>query len=207
MATIDEHLLRDENILASAKGVSSSRLYATNKRVIRHEKQLFGEKVDSLFYNHIASCALDNRSYGWLAILGALLLLWGLSESIGFILVTGVLLLLFGIFHRESWYRITPMDLADKNGMWRTHSTDEDAKTFARFIQDQISARELSGGRKEEAVPSLPAAAPQQQQQRQAGDNDDASADEDNLKLLKKRLAQGKITEKEYKKLKKVLEK
>lgn len=204
---IDEYLLREENILASAKGVSSSRLYATNKRVIRHEKHLFGEKVDSLYYNHIASCALENRSCWWLAIFGGILLLLGLSTSIGFILVTGVILLLFGIFHRESWYQITPMELSDKkDGVWRTHSTDEDSRTFARFIQDQISARELSGGHKEEVIPQSPAAAPQQQQQRQV-DDISATDEDNNLKLLKKRLAQGKITEKEYKKLRKVLEK
>ncbi len=204
MPTIDEQLLRDENILASAKGISSGRLYATNKRVIRYEKGLFGEKVNSLFYNHISTCALDNRSYWWLAILGAILLL--LSAGNGFIVISGLILFLYGIFHRQSWYQIKPTELADKTtcNMWRTQSTDEDAKTFARFIQDQISARELSGtGRnKEEAIPPVPATA---RQQGQAGD--DTSSDEDNLKLLKKRLAQGKITEKEYKKLKKVLEK
>ncbi len=205
MPTIDEHLLRDENILASAKGLSSSKLYATNKRVIRYEKGLFGEKVDSLFYNHIATCALDSRSYWWMAILeGAILLLWGLSASNGFILTSGLILLLYGIFHRESWYQIKPTELADKTAgnIWRTQSTDEEAKTFARFIQDQISAREFSGvGRNREEVVQ-PA---QQAPQRRA--DDDTSTTEGNLKLLKKRLAQGKITEKQYKKLKKVLEK
>lgn len=205
MSTIDEQLLRDENILASAKGISSSKLYATNKRVIRHEKHLFGEKVDSLYYNHISSCALENSSYWWMAVLGAILLLFGLSLSSGLIVISGLILLLVGIFYRESWYTIKPLELSDKTTgtIWRTQSTDEEAKTFARFIQDQISARELSGngGRnREEAIPPRVA--------RQSDEKEDtSSSDEDNLKLLKKRLAQGKITEKEYKKLKKVLEK
>lgn len=204
MSTIDEQLLRDENILASAKGISSSKLYATNKRVIRHEKHLFGEKVDSLYYNHISSCALENSSYWWMAVLGAILLLFGLSLSSGLIVISGLILLLFGIFYRESWYTIKPLELSDKltGNIWRTQSNDEEAKTFARFIQDQISARELSGsGRnREEAIPQRAA--------RQSEEEDTSSSDEDNnLKLLKKRLAQGKITEKEYKKLKKVLEK
>lgn len=190
--------------MASAKGISSSKLYATNKRVIRHEKHLFGEKVDSLYYNHISSCALENSSYWWIAVLGAILLLFGLSLSSGLIVISGLILLLVGIFYRESWYTIKPLELSDKTtgDMWRTQSTDEEAKTFARFIQDQISARELSGG-----VRNREATSPQRVARQSDDEEDTSSSDEDNLKLLKKRLAQGKITEKEYKKLKKVLEK
>jgi ribosomal protein L40E len=150
---IDDHLLRDEKILASTSGVGKATLYATNQRVIRYEKGLLGEKVDSLYYAHITSASLTTKSYLWLVVPGALIIIIGVAAGgrLGALLfLLGVVLALVGIFYKPARYQLKVVGLSSKElKRWRTASAREGAKTFARFIQDQISAREVP-------IPSAP---------------------------------------------------
>jgi ribosomal protein L40E len=151
---LDDFLLRDETILASARTTSNVTLYATNKRVIRHEKGFFKEKMDSLSYPHIVGASLESKSYVWLAILGIILAVVGaLTVSLrdtlfapsGILFIFGgILLVVIGIIYRPAWYQLKVAGLTGEElSHWRTANAKEDAKTFARFIQDQISIREI----------------------------------------------------------------
>jgi hypothetical protein len=144
--SLDNYLLRDERILASAKSSSNATLYATNKRVIRYEKGYFNEKVDSLSYSHIVAASLESESYFWVAILGILFVIIGVyfGSQLGILLaVLGIVSILIGVFYRPAWYQLKAPGLTSSElKRWRTATAKEDAKTFARFIQDQISARE-----------------------------------------------------------------
>lgn len=52
--SLEEFLIEDEEILAKIK--ASGTLYlATNKRVLKYRKELFGESFDDLAYKHITS--------------------------------------------------------------------------------------------------------------------------------------------------------
>lgn len=143
---IDDFLLRDERILASARATSNATLYATNKRIIMYEKAFFKEKMDSLSYPHIVGASLESESYVWLAILGVILAIVGaFIRSIGILfIVFGIIAILVGVFYRRAWYQLKVAGLTGKElSHWRTANAGEDAKTFARFIQDQISMREI----------------------------------------------------------------
>lgn len=150
---IDEHLLRDERILASARASSGGILYATNKRVIRYERGFFRENVDSLHYSHIVGASLESQSYIWLVVIGILLFIGGVSllsyvPTLGSIsailLLFGIVLAAVGFLYRPAWYQIKAAGLDSTSGLrWRTTTTDTEAKTFARFIEDQISMREI----------------------------------------------------------------
>ena len=142
---VDDFLLRDERILASAKAHSNASLYATNKRVIRYEKGLFNEKMDSLSYSHIVAASYESKSYIWLVVVGAIFTIIGaFIGSIGLMLVVfGIIAILAGILSRPAWYQLKAAGLTSSElKRWRTANAKEDAKTFARFIQDQISIRE-----------------------------------------------------------------
>jgi len=142
---VDGFLLRDERILASARACSNASLYATDKRVIRYEKGLFNEKMDSLSYSHIVAASYESESYIWLAVVGVILAIIGaFIGSIGVVLVVfGIIAILAGILYRSAWYQLKAAGLAGSElKRWRTANAKEDAKTFARFIQDQISIRE-----------------------------------------------------------------
>ena len=72
---IDSHLLSNEKILVSAKAQEDNwgrggTLYATNKRIIRYNKDVFGEKMDSLQFSHIVGASYENQSLIWLTIIG-----------------------------------------------------------------------------------------------------------------------------------------
>jgi hypothetical protein len=155
---VDNHLLRDERILASAKATGKATLYATNKRVLRYEKGYFNEKVDSLSYSHIVSASLESQSFIWLAIAGALFIIIGvyIGSQLGILVaVLGIISILIGVFYRPSWYQLKCAGLSNKEiARWRTGNAKEDAKTFARFIQDQISIREIPPITTEVAMPT-----------------------------------------------------
>ena len=73
--TLDDFLLRDEQILASAKAKEDEwsrggTLYATNKRVIRYNKGILGEKMDSIYYSHVLGASYENQSFLWLVAVG-----------------------------------------------------------------------------------------------------------------------------------------
>jgi hypothetical protein len=149
---IDDHLLRDERILATASGDEGAILYATNKRVVRYKKGRFRENVDSLYYSHIVSASYWSQSYTWLAIIGALLFVGGVFvasyQNIGFFgilfAIFGIALIVIGIIKRPKKYVLKVPSLSkDDQKLWRTKNAGEDAKTFARFIQDMIAVREV----------------------------------------------------------------
>lgn len=145
---IDEHILRDETILASSKAHLGGILYATNKRVIKYRESLFGEKLDSIYYSHIVGASYEQRSYIWLVALGIVMVILGvyLANSFALVLlgVLGLILIIVGIFHRPNWYQIKVAGLGSESmQQWRTAGAGVDAKTFARFINDQISKREI----------------------------------------------------------------
>src|SRR5579885_2814976 len=111
---IDDHLMRDEKILASTSGVGKATLYATNQRVIRYEKGLLGEKVDSLYYAHITSASLTTKSYLWLVVPGALIIIIGVAAGgrLGALLfLLGVVLALVGIFYKPARYQLKVVGL------------------------------------------------------------------------------------------------
>lgn len=146
MMPVDDFLLRDERILASAKAYSNANLYATNKRVIRYEKGFFKEKMDSLSYSHIVEASFESESHVWLVVVGGLLIIIALFMGlIGIVLaVFGIIAILAGILYRSAWYQLKASGLASSElKRWRTAAAKEGAKAFARFIQDQISIREI----------------------------------------------------------------
>ncbi len=144
-------LLKDERILANAKASEGGTLYATNKRVIRYEKGFFGEKMKSLDYVHIIEVSYKSESHVWLVAVGIAVLIFGFwinfamwppnipLLSIGLILA-GPCLVLFGIASYRAWYQIKAVGMAEAElKEWRTTDVGVDAKTFANFIQHQIS--------------------------------------------------------------------
>jgi hypothetical protein len=149
--TIDDHLLSGERILASAKAPDAY-LYATNERVLRYKKGFFGEKIDCLNYSHITGASFESYSYRWLIFVGiALIVLGAILSNMQFIgaigmplILLGVLLILAGFFIKpRAWYQIKALGLKESDlQFWRTEGAESDSKAFARFIQDQISARE-----------------------------------------------------------------
>ncbi|MEM4144115.1 MAG: zinc ribbon domain-containing protein [Candidatus Bathyarchaeia archaeon] len=149
--TIDDHLLSSERILASAKAPDAYR-YATNERVIRYKKGLFGEKIDFLNYSNITGASYESYSYRWLIAVGIGLIIFGafLSniQNIGVagtpLILVGVLIILVGLFSKpRAWYQIKALGLKENElKAWRIDGVENDSKTFARFIQDQIAARE-----------------------------------------------------------------
>lgn len=148
---VDDHLLKDERILARAEASEEGTLYATNKRVIRYKEGFFGEKMDSLNYRHIVGASYESQSYMWLALVGAVIVVLGLLSasflrSIGaFVLVAlGILVALLGIFlPKTAWYQLKAAGLTrEELRYWRTANVEADAKTFARFIQGQIGTGE-----------------------------------------------------------------
>lgn len=152
---IDDLLLKDERILASAKASEGGTLYATNKRVIRYQKGFFGEKMDSLYYAHIVGASYESQSYVWLVAVGIASIILGFKIpefinvpllSFGLMLL-GVSVALFGIysyFSPSAWYQLKSVGLSETElTRWRTANVEADAKTFAHFIQDQISMREI----------------------------------------------------------------
>lgn len=158
---IDKHLLRDEKILASARANLGGTLLATNKRVIRYEKSFFREKVDSLYYRHIVGASYESQSYILLVVLGFLLLVlgWFITGApffgiLGTILIlSGLIVIAVGIFYRPSWYQLKAAGLNGTSAQrWRTAGADGQVKNFARFIEDQISMREMPPPTKEKEV-------------------------------------------------------
>jgi hypothetical protein len=153
--------LRDERILASARANLGGTLYATNKRVIRYEKSFFREKVDSLYYRHIVGASYESQSYIWLVAVGLLLLFlgwyisrWPFIGILGTVLIlSGLIAIAVGIFYRPSWYQLKAIGLnGTSTQRWRTSGVDAKVKNFARFIEDQISMREIPQPIKEKEV-------------------------------------------------------
>jgi hypothetical protein len=140
---IDEYLMRDEEILATVQGPNVT-FYATSKRVIRHEKGLFKESVDTIPFSHITHVTLESKSYWWLAVIGVMSIIIGgfVGGGIGLGLVLiGILLVVAGIFAKSSWYQIRSTGMSNNElRRWRLGSArSPDVKTFARMIEDQIT--------------------------------------------------------------------
>ena len=95
---IENYLSDDEEILSKvvSKDIGERKVhfYATNKRIIRHQKGLLSEKIDSLNYRHIISVSLESPSYIWIALLGIVfILLIPLGFSVGndiFLFISGI---------------------------------------------------------------------------------------------------------------------
>lgn len=153
MMPIDDFLLRDETILASTKAKQSGTLYATNKRVIRHNRSILaGEKFHSLTYTHIIGSSYEHQSFIKVTLWGILVFFLGAIvyvaasyvgggfETSTLLFVVGFILIVAGLAYRPAYYRINA--LGSPPELWMTADDSADAKTFARFIQDQISTRE-----------------------------------------------------------------
>jgi hypothetical protein len=176
---LDDHLLRNERILAAARAESGGVLYATNQRVLLYRGGVLNEEVYSLYYSHIVSVAYRSKPRLWLIAVGTIflvaditLLLWQnlpvpfrflfsisptLDDSftlLAFFLVLGMLFILVGILYKQHFYELIPV-ASVKDRVWRTADAHEDTKRFARFVEDQIASRE------EPLVPEANTARPQ----------------------------------------------
>ena len=163
---LDDFLLRNEQILATAKGVQETQLYATNLRVIKYQKGWFNERMESLYYSHINAASYNQQSYIWLVITGLVCIIVGavissISDSLYYssysilismlslgLILTGLttisLGIIYGIFRKPTYYKISAVGLSNRERRkWRTSGADAEAKTFARFVQDQINTREM----------------------------------------------------------------
>jgi hypothetical protein len=124
---LQDFLLSDETVLASARASLGSDLYATNKRVVRYSKGLFQEKVNSLYYPHIVGTEYESHSYRWLIVAGIVLVFLGAifdwfflqlalnvvgNAIFALFCVMGALLVLIGIFQKPiAYYQIKAMGL------------------------------------------------------------------------------------------------
>lgn len=150
--TIEDHLLSDEKILASAKASFDAHLYATNERVLRYKKGFLSEKIDCLNYSHITGASYESYSYRWLIVVGiALIILGAILSNMEIIevlsiplILSGVVIVLVGILSKpRAWYQIKAVGLKENElQLWRMEGAEVDSRAFARFIQDQISVRE-----------------------------------------------------------------
>ncbi len=158
---LDDHLLKNEQILASAQSVSGGFLHATNQRVIRYDKGTFNEKVESLSYSHIVAASYQRVSLLWVSVLGIFFIIFsvilyslvhGILAPSGLQILSflcllesflGLVLLFYGLFAKQQFYQIKAVGLSDtERQSWRTKGADSQARTFAMFIQDQIGNRE-----------------------------------------------------------------
>lgn len=90
----------------------------------------------------MVGCCRNSVNYSWRIYIAQ-------QRSIGFSLI-GFGLILIGLaaigvgFYRPSWYQIKATRLSDRElSRWRTAGADVEAKRFARFIENQISASEI----------------------------------------------------------------
>lgn len=162
---LEDHLLRDERILASARAASGGVFYATNQRILLYKEGMLSEEAYSLYYSHIVSVAYRSKPRLWLLVVGVIFLIgvfimwqvssipWGgilnvfplhylIALRIIF-LVWGVASILLGILLKRHFYELIPV-ASMKDMVWRTEDAGEDTKKFARFVEDQIAFREES---------------------------------------------------------------
>ncbi len=146
---LDDHLLRNEQILASAKAASGGFLYATNQRVIKYNKGLLSESAESLSYSHIVAASNEKHSFLWAIVVGIVVISVGFViasflgnilegieifvSAIGWLVVLfGFVLVLLGIFGRAQFYQIKAVGLSEvERQNWRTAGVDDSARTLA----------------------------------------------------------------------------
>jgi hypothetical protein len=67
--------------------------------------------------------------------------------------LSGLIVIAVGIFYKPSWYQLRAVGLSDTSAQrWRTAGVDAEVKNFVRFIEDQISKREIPPLTKEKEV-------------------------------------------------------
>lgn len=77
---LEDYLQDDEEIIAKVF-VGNTKFYATNKKLIRYEESILSEKIDMIFYPHIASISITSYLYngiGWI-IAGIILLIFSFT--------------------------------------------------------------------------------------------------------------------------------
>jgi hypothetical protein len=139
--SVHDYLTKDENILARC-----NKYYATEKRVIKYEKSLSGEKMDDLVYSHISSLSLSTHVRGGLIFLGIILLLIGLfsfdaaSESASFLSLLGIVAIVCGIIFKKAYYQFRGSGIsAGEEKKWRIYSPNtEEAKKFIKIVREKF---------------------------------------------------------------------
>lgn len=141
--SIDDHLLRDEDILATAEDEGAT-FYATTGRVIRQEEGLFSESVGSIPYPKIASVSFESKNYRWLIGLGIVVIVIGafIGSTMGLLLaVFGILSIMAGLFYERNFYQLRGAGISDED-KWRLKKADNsDVKGIARMIEDKITEK------------------------------------------------------------------
>jgi len=133
--SIDEHLLRDEEILASADDKGRT-FYATNRRVIKADFSWLNESVDSIPYSKVSSVSEKTKKYYKISILGGFLCFLDLILQTFWLFMLGVLLVLIGVFYKNKYYVLKGMGISD----WELKDVDKsEVRRFARMVEDKIT--------------------------------------------------------------------
>jgi len=78
--TLERYLQEDEEVIAKVSQ-GNINFYATNKKLIRYQKDILSEKIDMIFYPHISSISITSYLYNGIAwiIAGILLLIFSFT--------------------------------------------------------------------------------------------------------------------------------
>ncbi len=91
---LEDYLQDDEEIIAKVfRG--NTKFYATNKKVIRYQESILSEKIDMIFYPHIASISITSYLYNGIA--------W---------IIAGIMLLIFSFTYLDDFLRM--LDITEK---------------------------------------------------------------------------------------------
>ncbi len=150
---IRKYLLPGEKILA-VLATTDAVFYATDRRVLRYEKQLFLERAHSLHYRHILSTSFERKSYTWLLLPGALLLLigWSLKDTPSLHPISaaafafGIILIYVALAYKPSFWQIRAVGMSRSDyRLWRIPpASSRHVKEFIDTIE--ALASEAQGG-------------------------------------------------------------
>ena len=137
MKNIENFLSHKEHILASY-----GNYYATNKRIIRYESTILGEKMRDMHYNHINSVYFNSNSRIIIIVLGVILIFMGIIgnqiEMVtgSLIMVMGFIVIILGLFYNYTRYSL----VASSGEKWtidfKNLNSDKRAEEFIAIIRE-----------------------------------------------------------------------
>lgn len=167
---LEEHLLENEKILYSTRTVYDGHLYITNQRLIRFYTSLLSEKFDSIPNQKILGTCYNKKPFTSDVVIGVGMAVFGIIAVMLFDSITvnliaqlmfglvfiGITLVIISFFAVEKFYEIKAIGLSNSDqAVWRTADAGNEAKCFAKFINDQIINGHLPANSKELVLDSI----------------------------------------------------